>query len=97
MAVLASFDTNKKRTHHALTDSFLLHLAKNRGTAYGRHGAHAWGLLPLPMTEELVLARGASLKHGEYRSSKNYFNRALLRTSRRYQRTTFKTDASTDR
>ena len=88
--------TRRELTHQALTDSFLLHLAKNRGTAYGRHGAHAWGLLPLPMTDELVLARGSSLKHGDYRSSKNYFNRALLRTSRHYQRTTFRPDASTD-
>ena len=38
--------------------------------------AHAWGLLPIPITDELVLAVGASLKYGGYRSSKNYFLRA---------------------
>lgn len=38
--------------------------------------AKAWDLLPLPITDELVLAIGASLKHGGYRSSKNYFSRA---------------------
>lgn len=39
--------------------------------------AKAWDLLPLPITDELVLAEGASLKHGGYRSSKNYFSRAI--------------------
>ena len=37
----------------------------------------AWDLLLLPIMDELVLAVGASLKHGGYWSCKNYFSRAM--------------------
>lgn len=39
--------------------------------------AQAWQLLPVPLTEELILKVGASFKAGQYRSPQNYFSRAL--------------------
>ena len=36
----------------------------------------AWGLPPIPITRELLLSVGASMKHAGYRSHKNYFYKA---------------------
>ena len=79
MAILASYDTNRKRTQQELTDQFYAASTQDpRGSQWKTWCtmAHAWGLLPIPITDELVLAIGASMKHGKYRSSKNYFLRA---------------------
>ena len=38
--------------------------------------ATAWGLPPIPITRELLLSVGASMKHAGYRSHKNYFYKA---------------------
>ena len=79
MAILASYDTNRKRTQQELTDQFYSASTQDpRGSQWKTWCtmAHAWGLLPIPITDELVLAIGASMKHGRYRSSKNYFLRA---------------------
>ena len=79
MAILASYDTNRKRTQQELTDQFYAASTQDpRGSQWKTWCtmAHAWGLLPIPITDELVLAIGASMKHGRYRSSKNYFLRA---------------------
>ena len=35
--------------------------------------ANAWGLQPIPITRQLLLSIGASMKHAGYRSPKNYF------------------------
>ena len=79
MAILASYDTNRKRTQQELTDQFYAASTQDpRGSQWKTWCtmAHAWGLLPIPITDELVLAIGASMKHGKYRSSKNCFLRA---------------------
>ena len=78
-AILASYDSNRKRTHDELTKDFYAPSCQDSRQSVWKTWctiAQAWNLLPLPLTDELVLAVGASLKHGGYRSSKNYFNRA---------------------
>lgn len=79
MALMASYDTNRKRTQQELTDNFYSASTQDPSGSTWKTWctiAHAWGLLPIPITDELVMAVGASLKHGGYRSSKNYFMRA---------------------
>ena len=79
-AILASYDTNRKRTHDDLTRDFYAPSCQDSRQSIWNTWctiAKAWGLLPVPITDELVLAVGASLKNGGYRSSKNYFSRAM--------------------
>ena len=38
--------------------------------------ATAWGLQPIPITRQVLLSIGASMKHAGYRSPKNYFYKA---------------------
>ena len=78
-AIVASYDTNRKRTHDELTRDFYAPSCQDSRQSVWKTWctiAQAWNLLPVPLTEELVLAVGASLKHGGYRASKNYFSRA---------------------
>ena len=82
-AILASYDTNRKRTHDELTRDFYAPSCQDSRQSVWKTWctiAQAWNLLPVPLTEELVLAVGASLKHGGYRASKNYFSRAQQET-----------------
>ena len=79
-AIMASYGTHKKRTHDELTRDFYApscHDSRQSNWKTWCTIAEAWGLLPIPITDELVLAVGASLKNGGYRSSKNYFSRAM--------------------
>ena len=79
-AILASYGTHRKRTHDDLTRDFYApscHDSRQSNWKTWCTIAEAWGLLPIPITDELVLAVGASLKNGGYRSSKNYFSRAM--------------------
>ena len=79
-AIIASYGTHRKRTHDELTRDFYApscHDSRQSNWKTWCTIAEAWGLLPIPITDELVLAVGASLKNGGYRSSKNYFSRAM--------------------
>ena len=79
-AILASYGTNRKRTHEDLTRDFYAPSCHDSRQSIWNTWctiAKAWGLLPIPITDELVLAVGASLKNGGYRSSKNFFSRAM--------------------
>lgn len=78
-AILASYDANRKRSHDQLTDDFYAPSRQDSRQSVWKTWctiAQAWDLLPLPIADELVLAVGASLTHGGYRSSKNYFSRS---------------------
>ena len=79
-AILASYGTNRKRTHDDLTRDFYAPSCHDSRQSIWNTWctiAKAWDLLPIPITDELVLAVGASLKNGGYRSSKNYLSRAM--------------------
>ena len=79
-AILASYGTNRKRTHDDLTRDFYAPSCHDSRQSIWNTWctiAKAWDLLPIPITDELVLAVGASLKNGGYRSSKNFFSRAM--------------------
>ena len=86
-AILASYDANRKRSHDQLTDDFYAPSRQDSRQSVWKTWcaiAQAWGLLPLPIADELVLAAGASHTHGGYRSSKNLLQSSSARTQRSF-------------
>lgn len=78
-ALKAAAPNSQQPARDAVVEDF--YAPSSRAPRVSRRGtwcaiAQEWGIPPLPLTRELVVAIGSSMKTGGYRSAEQYFSQA---------------------